>query len=254
LGVVLTAVSVTSAQELTVPAVPPAYVALIIDDLGNSLRDGRRVVGLPAPIACGVLPHTPFARRLAQEAHGAGKEVLLHLPTESLRRQDAGPGVLEVGMSPAELRLTFLQNLASVPHAVGVSNHMGSRFTQDRPAMTVLMQELGKRADLFFVDSRTSAASVAPRLAAEHRVPLLIRHVFLDTEPTADAVRLQLAELVAIARRQGFALAIGHPHPQTLAAIEQWLATILPEQVKIISLGEMLDRQRDAPPRVMTSN
>lgn len=231
------------------PGAEPAYLGIIIDDLGNSLREGRRVIDLPAPVACAILPHTPHAGRLAREAHARGKEVLLHLPMESLTDEAPGPGVLGAAMPEREFLYTLAYDLTAVPHAAGINNHMGSRLTQEPGAMQRLMQALYNRGNLFFVDSRTSARSVAARLAAEHGVPVLVRDVFLDNEPTEDAIRSQLREALAIARRRGTALAIGHPHPRTLAVLAEWLSALGRENVAVVPLAELLRRQREGPGR-----
>jgi polysaccharide deacetylase 2 family uncharacterized protein YibQ len=222
-----------------------AYLSIIIDDLGNSLREGRRVVSLPAPIACAILPHTPHAELLAREAHTVGKEVLLHLPMESLTDEPPGPGVLEAVMPAREFLYTLAYDLTTVPHAVGINNHMGSRLTQEPAAMRLLMQALRNRGDLFFVDSRTSPRSVAASMAAEHGVPVLARNVFLDNEPSDGAIRARLRETLAIARRHGAAIAIGHPHSRTLSVLEQWLPTLAGTNATIVPLSELLRRQRE---------
>lgn len=226
-------------------AAPPVYLGIIIDDLGNSLREGRRAIALPAPVACAILPHTPHAERLAHEAHAGGKEVLLHLPMESLTDEAPGPGVLDTAMPDREFLYTLAYDLTTVPHAVGINNHMGSRLTQDSAAMRLLMQALRDRGGLFFVDSRTSPRSVAARLAAEHGVPVLVRNVFLDNEPSDEAIRAQLGETLSVARRDGMALAIGHPHRRTLSMLEQWLPTLARQNVKIVPLTTLLRLQQE---------
>lgn len=233
-----------AAAIMQAAAAQTAYLGIVIDDLGNSLREGRRVIALPAPVACAILPHTPHADRLAREAHAQNKEVLLHLPMESENDEAPGPGVLTTGMASRELVYTLAYDLLAVPHAVGINNHMGSRLTEQPGAMRVLMQALHNRGNLFFVDSRTSGRSVAARLAAEHDVPVLARDVFLDNEPSEPAIRAQLAEALAIARRRGHAIAIGHPHPVTLAVLAKWLPT-LARAGRGRSLAELL-RQRAA--------
>jgi polysaccharide deacetylase 2 family uncharacterized protein YibQ len=212
-----------------------AAVGLIIDDLGNSLADGRRAARLPAAVACAVLPHTPHARAIAEAAHAAGKEVILHLPMEAQEAVEPGPGQLDSRMPAPELSATLDYDLRTVPHAIGVNNHMGSRLTTDAAAMDGLMQELSRRG-LFFVDSRTHAASVAAARARTHGVPALERDLFLDGDPTPAAIAAQLARLEALARRKGYALAIGHPYPQTLAALERWLPQLAQRGLHLVPL------------------
>lgn len=233
------------ASAQTSADVAPVHLGIIIDDLGNGLREGKRAIALPAPVACAILPHTPHAIRLARDAHRAGKEVLLHLPMESLTDEAPGPGVLDSSMPAREFLYTLAFDLTTVPHAVGVNNHMGSRLTQDPASMQLLMQALRNRGDLFFVDSRTSPRSVAARLASENGVPVIVRNVFLDNEPGTEAIRAQLEATLAIARREGTALAIGHPHPRTLSVLEEWLPTLAGQNVKLVPLTELLRLQQE---------
>lgn len=224
-----------------------AAVGVIIDDLGNSLRDGERAARLPGPVACAVLPYTPHARSLAETAHAAGKEVLLHLPMEAAEPLEPGPGQLDSRMPPGELRATLDLDLDSVPHAIGVNNHMGSLLTTRGTAMDWLMRELRGRR-LFFVDSRTSAASVAATAARAQGVPALERDVFLDDMTTPAAVEAQLARLEGLARRNGYALAIGHPHPVTLATLERWLPRLAERGIRLIPLTTRLAQLQEARP------
>jgi len=211
-------------------------ISLIIDDLGNSLREGERAAHLPGPVACAVLPHTPYARTIADTAYGSGKEVILHLPMESRdAREEPGPGQLDTGMPALEMSATLDYNLTTVPHVIGVNNHMGSLLTTEPLAMDWLMHELSQR-HLFFVDSRTSAGSVAAARARMQGVPVLERDVFLDDDLSPQAVATQLERLEHLARHHGFALAIGHPHPVTLAALEQWLPRLREHGIRLIPL------------------
>lgn len=218
----------------------PALVTIIIDDLGNSLARGRRVIALPAPIAVAILPHTAYSARLATEAHRAHKDVLLHLPMQPLNDAEPGPGVIEVNMPARELAITLDYDLRTVPHAVGVNNHMGSRMTQDEPAMRRLLEALRVRGNLFFVDSRTGPTSAIARIGQSLGVPILTRDVFLDHEIDSAAIRARLDQLVAIARRRGHAIGIGHPHPKTLATLEAWLPTTPSQNVRIAPLSELV--------------
>ena len=130
-------------------------------------------------------------------------------------------------------------DLASVPHVVGINNHMGSLLTTRPPAMTDLMQEL-RRRQLFFVDSRTATDSVAAATAQAQGIPVLARDVFLDDDPSPEAVVAQLAQLERLARRHGYALGIGHPHPATLAALEQWLPQLAARGIDLVPLTTRL--------------
>jgi len=218
---------------------PRATVGIIIDDLGNDLTDGLRAAHLPGAVACAILPHTPFGRQIAESAHQAGKEIILHLPMASSESIEPGPGQLEPGMPDGEVRATLELDLSTVPHAIGVNNHMGSLLTLRPPAMDPLMRELAAR-HLLFVDSRTHAASVAAARARAHGIPTLERDVFLDRDPTESEVARQLARLEGIAKKRGYALAIGHPHPATLAILEKWLPQLATRGLRLVPLTTRL--------------
>jgi len=222
------------------PGAPPARISLIIDDLGNSLTQGRRVIALPAPITLAILPHTAHGTTLAAEAKRAHKEVLLHLPMQSVNDVAAGPGVIEVDMPAREIGATLDYDLRTVPHAIGINNHMGSRVVQHDRTMRALLGAVRARGNLFFVDSRTSAHSVAARIAHELGVPILARDIFLDHGLDDRAIGARLDELVAVARRRGYAIGIGHPHAKTLAALDAWLATAASANIRIVPLSELL--------------
>lgn len=218
-----------------------ARVAIIIDDLGDSLRDGRRVIALPGPVACAILPHTPHARALAQGARDAGKEVMLHLPMEPIGEDyEPGPGVLAHNMGPLEVAYTIDYDLDSVPYVTGINNHMGSRLTAERQPMAAVMRAIARRGNLFFVDSVTTPVSVAAEAARREGIPTLARDVFLDSDPTEAAVEQQLDALLRTARQRGQAVAIAHPHPATLAVLERRLPQLAAQGVELVSPSELL--------------
>ena len=167
----------------------------------------------------------PYATRLhqqTQDAQEAGHELLLHMPMEPVGPDDPGPGALLTNLPAEEVRARFDTALGSFTGFDGVNNHMGSKFTADPAGMEVVIEELQPR-HLFFLDSRTSPKTVGESTAKQRGVPAIARDVFLDDELTLKAVNQQLAETERVARRKGFAVAIGHPHPVTLEALEAWL-------------------------------
>ena len=205
---------VFAAEPLTPPAGGAATVriAIIIDDLGYVHGPGRRTVALPAPVVCSVLPHTPFSRTIARAAHAAGKEVLLHLPLQATS-EDAvtSVGTIRIDSTRSQLVRILESDLETVPHVVGINNHMGSLLTRHPGHMDWLMGALKARGNLFFVDSYTSELSVALRFAREHDVPALRRDVFLDNVPVQEDIGREFERLLSIARRNGRAVGIGHP-------------------------------------------
>jgi polysaccharide deacetylase 2 family uncharacterized protein YibQ len=228
------------------PAPPLSAVAVIIDDLGDNLRYGDRAVDLPGAVTCSFLPHTPHAVQLAEEAHRLGKEVMLHLPMESEDGQDPGPGALALNMTHEEFLRTLRDDLAAVPYAAGINNHMGSLITRHPGHMEWLMRELHRRGDLYFVDSRTTAATVAQRVAQENAVPNLRRNVFLDDDLSPAAIARQFQRLLALARRHGSAVAIGHPHPATLSFLEQHLPDLARQGIRLLPVSQVIRLQAGA--------
>ncbi|MGE0080577.1 MAG: divergent polysaccharide deacetylase family protein [Thiohalomonadaceae bacterium] len=206
----------------------------MIDDVGDRLDLGRRAAALPAPVTLAFLPHTPFAARLAHEAHAAGKEIMLHLPMESVVPRPLGPGGVTLHMDEAQVRRTLEEDLAAIPHVRGINNHMGSLLTPHPGHMAWLMDALRTRGDLYFIDSRTTARSVAVAMAREHGVPHLVRDVFLDPDPAPERIAAQWARAVALAREHGQAVVIGHPYPETLALLERELPRLAAQGCRVV--------------------
>lgn len=186
-------------------------LAVILDDGGQSMDLVRAVCALPEPVAVSVLPFLPFSAETAAALNRSGHEVWLHLPMEARGSppSNPGPGAITVGMSEDEIRTGVHTALNSVPHVVGVNNHMGSRATADLRVMTWVMQELKARG-VAFVDSRTTVDTVAETAARAQGVPTNRRHVFLDNTATRRAVQRQLEEAVYRCRTEGEIIAIGH--------------------------------------------
>jgi polysaccharide deacetylase 2 family uncharacterized protein YibQ len=197
-------------------------VAVVIDDVGIDRPHSKRAWELPGPLTMSFLPYAKDLREQAAAARSRGQELMLHLPMEPTGRADPGPGALLVSLSETELKQRVTAALDSFDGYVGVNNHMGSRFTANKPDMETVLK-LFRARGLMFLDSRTTAQTVGEQTAQELGVPTMPRNVFLDDDEAPDAVRRRLAETEAVARRQGFVVAIGHPHEATLQALAEWL-------------------------------
>ena len=197
-------------------------VAIVIDDVGIDRPRSKRAWELPGPLTMSFLPYAKDLREQARAARARGHELMLHLPMEPTGRNDPGPNALLVSLTDAELRQRTAAALDSFDGYAGVNNHMGSRFTAFRPGMETVLRQFKGRG-LMFLDSRTTAQTVGDQMAQEMGLPSIVRHVFLDDDELLDAVRRKLAEAEAVARRQGFVVAIGHPHEATLQALGEWL-------------------------------
>jgi hypothetical protein len=223
------------------PAPRRGRLAIIIDDVGQDLHPVERLTRMRHRLTLAVIPHLPHSRQAAEIAHRRGFEVMLHLPMEPLDypAQDPGPGAIRAGMDAAEIHRTVLANLAAVPHARGVNNHMGSRITAEPRPMQAVLETLAT-TPCYFVDSRTTVASVAYRLARELRVPAAERTVFLDDRAETQSVRAQLREAVRLARERGQAIAIGHPHPVTLEVLGRDLRGLADSGVALVFVSELV--------------
>jgi polysaccharide deacetylase 2 family uncharacterized protein YibQ len=218
-----------------------ALAAIVIDDLGNELAPAERIAAWEEPVAGAVLPGVAFSTASARALARGGKEVLLHLPMEpaGYPKVRPGPGVILRSQSDAEIVRTLEEDLATVPGAVGVNNHMGSVATADPRVMRVVAGVLSNRG-LYFLDSRTTEATVAERTAEEASVPAISRRVFLDDVETEEAVSRQFAELVRRARQEGSAVAIGHPYTVTLAVLEREMPKLEAKGVKLVRVGDLV--------------
>lgn len=194
-------------------------IAIVIDDMGYQQQLGEELLRLRLDLTFAFLPHAPHSGQLADQARRQGRDILLHFPMEAVdQKWDSGPGTVNLDMSRARLRTVFEENLRQVPLAVGINNHMGSRFTQNHEAMRDFL-ELVAEYRLFFLDSMTSQSSIGFSLAREMGIKTARRQVFLDNVRERGAIVKQIGELLEVARKQGTAVGIGHPYPQTLEAL-----------------------------------
>jgi polysaccharide deacetylase 2 family uncharacterized protein YibQ len=219
--------SKTAAWLANAVAVPPAagrpMIAIVIDDLGIDQARTKRAIELPAPLTLAFIPYGYNLRSLAGAGHAAGHELIVHVNMEPTDRGvDPGPHALLTSLPVAELRRRVDWALGQFDGFVGINNHMGSRFTEWPDGMEVVLQALQARG-LLFLDSLTSTNSVGAALARAHDMPYAVRDIFLDHDQAADSVAEQLAETERVARRNGQAIAIGHPHDVTLKALREWL-------------------------------
>ena len=226
-----------------VQAAERPVIGIIIDDVGRNLQTGRMAINLPGDVAISLLPHRPYSERLAKEAAAAGKEVMLHLPMETLNGDRLGPGGLTMEMSKHTYLKSIYDSLQTVPEAVGINNHMGSLLTQHPVYMGWLMEILAQNSGFFFVDSKTSAASIAGDLAADMGVPTVDRHVFLDNEISLEYVSKAFSQLIKRAHEKGFALAIGHPYRTTLNFLESAIPELESMGVDLVPIGSLTQYQ-----------
>jgi len=212
---------------------------LIIDDCGQWVSTERGFIALPVPLTMSVLPDVRYGTVIAQEAANAGKGVMLHLPMETLSGLNPGPGKVTTEMTDAQILAQVQDDLAQVPLAQGVNNHEGSKASADPRVMHDVMDVIEKHPGMFFIDSKTNGASVAEQVASSSGIPTAARDVFLDNRADVAYSEAQLREAVSIAKRNGSAIAIGHPRPTTLEAVRDLLPEIQAEGVRFVLAGSL---------------
>lgn len=213
-------------------------LAVVIDDLGYDRAQADSLFHLAYSLTLSVLPHEANSAEIAEEAHRRGYEVMLHLPMASNAGAKDEAVELHPGMSSAEVEKTFSSMLETVPYAQGVNNHEGSLGTSDQKLMDELMPLLRQR-NLFFIDSRTTAATVAESSAHVAGVATARRNVFLDDEQTVGATKRQFALAIRDAKVNGSALAIAHPHPTTLEALGEMLPDAERQGVRLVFASDL---------------
>ncbi|MCB2108294.1 MAG: divergent polysaccharide deacetylase family protein [Rhodobacteraceae bacterium] len=223
------------------PALPA--IAIVVDDMGLDRARSQRMVELPAPLTLSFLTYAHDLQGWADLARRAGHEVMVHVPMEPLNGgEDPGPRALTMAMSPGEIAAGLHSMLTGWTGFVGINNHMGSRLTADPERMAAVMSVL-KADGLFWLDSRTTAATRGEALAATALVPHVARDVFLDNDANATAIAAQLAEVERLAHEHGSAIAIGHPHDATHDALATWLQTVRERGFAIVPVTEIVRRK-----------
>jgi len=221
-------------------------LAVVIDDLGRSVDEVESLERLDVPLTYSVLPFEVATPEVVAALRRRGSEILCHLPMEAVNGENPGPGALRAGMDAGELRDATAAALAAVPGAVGVNNHMGSRLSASERSMQAVLGVLAGR-NLFFLDSRTSPESVGYRVATALGMPAAERQVFLDGDPRPQMIREQFERMLRIARERGSAIAIGHPHPATLATLAAEVPKAKAEGYRFVPVSELLARRPAAP-------
>lgn len=216
------------------PGDRPPIVAIIVDDIGYDRRMASRLLKLDAPLTFAMLPYSPFSRQVLDSARAKGHEIMLHLPMEPSEYPDVdpGPGALLTDMSPDEIIAQVEADIEQFPGLKGVNNHMGSRLSTSPERMRQIFSIL-KKHGLYYVDSRTTAETVARGSARLLQVPFAERDIFIDHFDDPAFIRGQLEKLIKRAQQQGYAIGIAHPYRNTCQALEDFLPR-LKEAVELV--------------------
>jgi len=219
------------------------YASIIIDDLGNNIERGKSVIHFPAAVTLAILPKTSHAKTLASLAYKNNKEIMLHLPLQSIENHDHSPGTLDLHMTQEEFLSELSSDIASVPHIRGINNHMGSLLTMHPGHMNWLMKKISTIGNLYFVDSRTSSKTVAGTIATENNVPSVNRDIFLDPDYKPATITRQFQKFLDTVHRQGYAIAIAHPHPLTLQFLKEHLGVLENQGIELVSVSQLIKLQ-----------
>ena len=214
-------------------------IYLVVDDAGHDVAELKPYLSLPVPLTVAVLPGRKESQVVVKAALAAGKEIILHLPMEPVGKADPGAGAIRSDQTDEEIRSILRSHLEDLPGIIGVNNHMGSRATADSRVMDVVMSVLAEEG-LFFLDSRTTAKSVAREAAKRHGVAFRERNVFLDNDRSDDAVLRQLSEAATLAGKEGYSVAIGHVTSPTVArAVAKHHAELARKGIAVAPLSEL---------------
>jgi len=231
-------------KEETVSRIPPPAVtpltpgrlAIIVDDMGVEMRPAQQLAAIDGDLTFSILPLRPASREVAQYLHTKGREVLLHLPMQGNGGKDPGEGALYKDMSPQHIKTILDMDMRAVPYIAGANNHMGSETTPDRTIMLQVMRELKQRR-LFFIDSLTASDSVGVKVAREVGLPHNARDIFLDNEQNDAYIMGQLTKAKNIARKHASAIAICHPHPETIAVLAREVPKLKGEGITLVRVS-----------------
>ena len=215
-----------------------AKLALVIDDFGYRQSNEQKIIALSPNITIAVLPNSPNAQKIATLAHQHGNDVIIHLPMAPTGKQPLEKDTLFPYMEESVVSRIVTDAVERVPYAIGVNNHMGSLMTSDLTGMNHVMKALSNYS-MFFLDSKTIGRTKTKEAASQYAIPVLERDVFLDDKITETAIGQQFESAINVARKHGVAIAIGHPHPQTVNVLTSKLAN-LPDDIELIKISELI--------------
>jgi len=217
-------------------------IALVFDDLGESLKDLREIYSLDIPLTISVIPNLKFSKNIAHIASRCGFSVLIHLPLEpgsSQSYQTDKYRFITEDLSKREVISLLRQYLNSIRIAIGVNNHMGSLATENQQLMKIVLGELKKRG-LVFIDSRTSLKSIAYDEARKMELISGYNHGFLDATDSIKVMEERMEELKTLAQEKGKIIAIAHPKKNTLRFLKVHLP-LLRDKIEFITIKDYFE-------------
>lgn len=220
---------------------PKGSLAIIIDDMGSSMKEVQELTAINLPLTFAIIPGLPKAKAVAEYAHAKGRDVIIHIPMEpqGYPAQRVEANALLMSSSASEIESRIRGFIKEIPFVIGANNHMGSRFTESEAQMKPVIAAL-KENGLFFIDSRTSPKSVGQKIAAGMGVRTASRNVFLDNEQSVEAVKRELVSAARMAGKKGGAIAICHPHPVTIKALSEAMPRLAEEGTVFVTAAQLL--------------
>ncbi len=252
-GLVRITIVLVSAAWLSCAIADKPRIAIVIDDLGYLAINDRDVLSLDPSIAVAIIPDAPLAPYLSRQAARQQRDVLIHLPLSAVRHDDCQfeATCVEPEWSPLRMASHLRWAAERVDQAIGINNHQGSRFTADHEAVRRLVTSINllerlHGIELFVLDSRTTAQSRLEQKARAAGLATARRNVFLDNDLSSEAIEAAWKNLIEQARRRGFAIAIGHPHRETIEFLEQAVPELAARGIELVSIRQLLDRPKSS--------
>jgi len=215
-------------------------VAFIIDDLGYETEVAIKMMELEFPMALSILPFLQYSEFIAEEGRKNNQEIMLHLPMESSNSSaNPGPGAIKSYMTEEEIRQAIRDCILNFPYIIGANNHMGSKITEDREIMEIVLEEI-KGYSLFFIDSITTKDSIAYEVAQEMEIKSAVRSVFLDNENDMEYIKGQMLEVQETALREGEVIAIGHSRINTFYVLKRMVPELIKVGIEIVPVSELV--------------
>ena len=217
-------------------------VILVIDDLGIVKRTTKEMIDMDVPLTLAFLPYASDISSQVNDAYNNGHDVLVHIPMEPKGKADPGPHALLSSTEPSVQMDSINYNLTQFENYVGINNHMDSKFTEDEEAVERLLNVV-KQKGLLVLDSKTTSNSVLVSLADQNEIPVINRDVFLDNTNEVDYILGQLKELEQKAKKNGNAVGIGHPYPETVIALKRWIPTLKEKDITIVPISQTVSKK-----------
>jgi len=216
-----------------------SYLSIIIDDIGDHYKNDSQALSLPGAITYALLPYSPFAKKIAKENTDPNKEFILHTPMQSIDSRLQQVHTLHMHMTEKQFKQQLINQIKQFPFIKGINNHMGSLLTMHPAYMTLFMKTIKQQGPLYFIDSRTTVHTVAEKTAHENKIPVLRRDIFLDAVNDKSFINQQLDSAIKLANKKGFAVAIAHPYPETIAVLRKRLSKLRTD-IKLVPVSSLI--------------